>query len=75
MIAAKAKERQIEGGKEKVPLNSVEAKPWKAETNSIIAKAVGISRDTIRKASVIAEKAPEEVKERLRAGGASFADT
>lgn len=37
-----------------------------------LARAAGLSHDTIHKARVIAEKAPEEIKEKLRAGEESI---
>lgn len=39
-----------------------------SKTREVVAKAAGISHDTLRKAEVIANKAPEEVKEKLRKG-------
>jgi len=42
------------------------------DTTKELAKAVGVSRDTIHRAGVIAEKATDEVKEQLRAGDTSI---
>jgi hypothetical protein len=49
-----------------VPKNSAEREP--IETRTEIAKAAGVSHDTLAKAKVIAAKAPEAVKKKLRAG-------
>ena len=47
MLALKAKERQIEGGKRKLPQNSAEANPCDRETRATLAKTAGVSHDTI----------------------------
>ncbi len=58
-IAEEAKERQQEAGKEKLPQKSVKAP---LDTQKEVAKLAGVSHDTIAKAKVIAEEAPEDVK-------------
>lgn len=64
LIATKAKERMRAG---KPVQNSAQGK-----TRDAIAKAAGLSHDTIHKAKIVAEKAPEEVKTKLRAGETSI---
>ena len=70
LIAEKAKENQSlsMGRGVKGPQNSANL----IDTREELAKAAGISHDTIHKASVIAERASEEVKEQLRAGDTSI---
>ena len=68
LIAARALEKQRDGGTQKVPQNSAEA----VETRVELARVAGVSRDTISKAKVIAAKATEEVKEKLRSGELSI---
>ena len=64
LIAKKAKEKQRAAGGA-VPKKSAEAP---IETREEVAKAAGLSHDTIAKAKKIMERAPEEVKESLRRG-------
>ena len=66
-IAAKAKEQQI---RKPVSQISVEQKP--IDTQKEIAKAAGVSHDTIHKVEKIQEKASEEAKAALRRGEASI---
>jgi len=67
LIAAKAKERQRCGqGGVLLSATLPEAKP--IDTRAEVAKVAGIGERNIAKAKVIQEKAPEEVKERLRTG-------
>ena len=75
LIAAKAKEKQREHGgtapgqKTLVPKSAqVSMVHEESKTRVQVAKSAGIGHDTYRKAKVIAEKAPEEVKARLRSG-------
>lgn len=68
LIAAQAREKQRDGGTQKVPQNSAEA----VETRVELARVAGVSHDTISKAKVIAAKAPEAVKEKLRSGELSI---
>ena len=63
------KERQREGGIEKVPQKSAKAP---IDTREELAKAAGVSHDTIAKVKRIVEKAPEAVKEKLRSGEVSI---
>ncbi len=63
VIAEKAKENQKASGGA-VPQKS--AKP--VDTREELAKAAGVSHDTIHKVEKIQEKAPEEVKQALRRG-------
>lgn len=60
-VHAKANQRAAGGA---LPQKSAEA----VETRREVAKAAGVSHDTITKCKVIAAKAPEAVKEKLRAG-------
>jgi len=69
LIAEKAKEHQVQGGKKKVIQKSGEPP---IRTDKQLAKVASISHDTIAKAKVIAEKAPEPVKESLRHGDISI---
>ena len=64
LIAAKAREKQRAGGVAKVPQNSV--KPIDAQKE--LASVAGISHDTIHKVEVIAERADDETKAKLRRG-------
>ena len=78
IFAAKAKEKQIEGGKNKVP--QIFAEPTEdltekqvakqqaneRETMSQLAKMAGVSRENLRKIERIEQKAPEEVKQSIR---------
>jgi len=68
LIAAQAREKQRDGGTQKLPQNSAEA----VETRVELARVAGVSHDTISKAKVIAAKAPEAVKEKLRSGELSI---
>ncbi len=67
LLAAKAKEKQAAGGLEKVPQDSSEP-PSGRETRTQVAKAAGVSHDTIAKAKKIQAEADAETKERLRRG-------
>jgi len=67
LIASKAKENQRASGGA-VPQKSAEP----VETRKEIAKAAGVSHDTITKGKVISQKAPEAVKEQLRRGEISI---
>jgi DNA invertase Pin-like site-specific DNA recombinase len=64
LLEAKAKGKQQEGGREKVPQNFAEP----VETRQAIAEIAGVSRETVRKAEVILEDADEPTKEALRRG-------
>ena len=50
------------------PAKAASQPPAPVNTRQAVASAAGVSHDTIHKAKVIAEKAPESVKEKLRAG-------
>ena len=63
IIAAKAKENQKRSGGA-VPQKSAEP----VETRKELAKIAGVSHDTITRVEKIVQKAPEEVKEKLRRG-------
>lgn len=75
VIAKKAKERQKEAGElyhkgsPKVPQKSAEVS---IETREELAKLAKVSHDTISKVKKIEEKAPEELKEKLREGVVSI---
>ncbi len=64
LLAEKAKANQVKAGKEKLLQNSAEA----VDTRKEVAKASGVSHDTIAKVKVINAQAPESVKEKLRSG-------
>jgi hypothetical protein len=64
-IEEKAKERQIRKPKS-VLMNSTEQKP--IDTRKEVAKAAGVSEDTIRKSEIIEKEATEEIKEAVRKG-------
>jgi hypothetical protein len=71
VIAEKQKQKQIEGGKNKVQQNSVEA----STTQKELAKVANVSHDTIHKVEVIKEKAHEldpRTIEDLRRGDVSI---
>jgi len=63
LIAKEARKRMLAGK----PLDPTQNSAG-GETRDRLAKVAGVSHDTIHKAAVIAEKAPEEVKEKLRRG-------
>jgi len=65
LIRVKAKEQQIRKP-ESVTQKSAKQKPL--ETRKELAKAAGVSHDTIAKAKVIEAKASEETKAALRSG-------
>ena len=67
LLRQQAKDRQRLGGREKVPQTSAEPVAEK-ETRNQIARLANVSHDTIAKAKVIHEKAPEDVKAKLRTG-------
>lgn len=64
LIAEKAKEKKRESGGA-VPQKS--AKP-PIDTRAEVARAAGVSHDTIAKAKKLRDEAPEEVKDKLRRG-------
>jgi hypothetical protein len=64
LIAAQAKARERQGGKDKGLMNS--ANP--VHTRTQLAQAAGVSEDTIRKVKVIHQEADEPTKEALRRG-------
>lgn len=78
LLAEEAKKRQREAGgdrrseeyKESLPQKSAE--PKNSEVRDELAKAAGVSHDTIHKVEVIEEKAAPEVKEQLRKGEVSI---
>ena len=69
LIAENAKEKQAEGGRQKVVQISAQA-PDERKTREQVAKLAGVSHDTIAKVKMILEKAAEPVKEELRRGAA-----
>ena len=85
IVSEKAKEKQIRKPADSVPKKSWEQKEStkeekkaqrkeqrKSETNHIIAKAAGVSEDTIRKVEVIEKKATPKTKELLRSNQISI---
>ena len=71
VFSLKAKEKQIEGGKNKVVQISEQA-PMERKAITQISKVASVSHDTIAKVKKIQEKAPEEVKAKLRTGEVSI---
>lgn len=74
--AAQAKERQREHGgtapgREKTPVPTLARVSDAKKTHDELAKKAHVSHDTIARAKVIAERAPEPVKEKLRKGGST----
>lgn len=69
MIQEKAKDKQKEGGKEKVSQKSVEPP---IDTPKELAKLAGVSHDTIHKVEVIEKEAGPEVKEAVEKGEISI---
>ena len=69
IFKAKGKERQREGGAEKVCLNSDKAP---IDTKKELAKIAGVGHDTMARVKKIAEQAPEDVKAKLRTGEVSI---
>lgn len=67
LITKKAKERQIQGGKEKVVQKSAQAK-----TRDELAKVAGVSHDTIHKVEKIEAEATPQVKQAVREGKLSI---
>ena len=67
VIVEKAKERQIQGGKEKVVQKSAQAK-----TRDELAKVAGVSHDTIHKVEKIEAEATPQVKQAVRDGKLSI---
>ena len=61
LIAARAKDRKWAGKKADLPPTLAEG-----ETRDELAKVAGISHGTLAKVKVIAEKAPEDIKAKLR---------
>jgi len=74
LVAARAKENQVahlmQGDQRPVSQNSAEREA--VDTRQELARVAGVSHDTISKAKVIAAKAPEAVKEKLRSGELSI---
>lgn len=70
-----AKRRQLatlQNVKEKISLESNEPNEDKGKTTEIVAKKVGLSPTTYQRAKTIIEKAPEELKEKVRSGETSI---
>ncbi len=68
LIAAEAKERQREGGRQKVPQDLAEPR----ETREELARLVGVSRETLRLANVIRDRGDNDIKTRVRTGELSI---
>lgn len=68
LYAKKAKERQAEAGKKKLPLNLAEAVEVRVE----MAKLSGVSHGTYAKGKEIVEKASDKEKEDLRKGNTTI---
>lgn len=70
IIQAKAKENMSAGGGDKKSGRQKSAHPIKTtKTRNELSKLAGVSHDTIKKASVIQEKATTEQLERVKTGG------
>lgn len=73
LIAAKAKANQRAGGGKAMGSGAVRQKSDEpVETKKELAKVAGVSHDTIHKAKIIATKATEQVKNKLRSGETSI---
>lgn len=70
LVAAKAKQKQSQGGKAKVVQNSAQP-PDRRKTRAELAKVAGVSHDTIAKAKFLRDNADERTKEQLRKGEVS----
>jgi hypothetical protein len=68
LIAAQAREKQRDGGAQKVPQNSAEA----VETRVELARVAGVSYDTITRAKFLDQHADDDTKRQLRAGETSI---
>lgn len=68
VIAEKQKQKQIEGGRQKVQQKSVEA----TTTQKEIAKLAGVSHDTIHRVETIEASGNDKVREKLRNGEISI---
>ncbi len=68
MIASRAKENQVEAGKNKLPQKSVKA----VDTQKELAKIAGVSHDTIAKVEKIEKIASDEQKKKLYTGEMSI---
>lgn len=75
VLAAKAKENQsAAGGRKALPQNSAEAVPVESlDTRQEIAKASGVSHDTVHKVETVMKTADEPTKSRMLAGEMSIA--
>lgn len=69
LIRERAKEKQSQGGKEKVVQKSAEPP---VKTREELAKVAGVSHDTIMKVKKIQAAGTEEVKEKVRSGEMSI---
>lgn len=67
VISAQAKERQAQAGRGEEVQKSAQAK-----TRDELAKVAGVSHDTIHKVEVIQQKAPEEIREKVKSGELSI---
>lgn len=76
MVQAKAKEKQASGGGDKkTPDRSVSQKSDEPiRVDEEIAKAAGVSRDTVRKVEAVLEKADDATKADMLAGKTSIAE-
>jgi len=71
LMAAKAKERQAQGGKTKVVQNSAQP-PDERKTRAELAQVAGVSHDTIAKTKFLRDNADESTKRQLRTGEVSI---
>lgn len=72
MIAEKAKEKQSETLKQNATVNQKSDERKEFNTAKELAKVAGVSHDTIHKVEVIQEKAPEEIKQKVKSGELSI---
>lgn len=68
ILKEQARERQVQGGREKLPQNSSEA-PKDRETRNKVAEIAGVSHDTIAKVKKIDEVADEGIPTIRKHGG------
>ena len=72
LVEARAKANQLATLKQNAVLQKSAERSAPIDTRREIAKAAGVSHDTVMKVKKIAEKAPEEVKAKLRTGEISI---
>lgn len=72
IVAERAKEKQSETLKQNITVNQKSDERKEFNTAKELAKVAGVSHDTIHKVEVIQEKAPEEIKQKVKSGELSI---